>query len=264
GSQLVPAALRAFGADVVEVACAPDDFNINDGVGALHPEVAAAAVREHGAHLGICLDGDGDRGIFVDETGVVRDGDDQLCLFGLHLHAQRRLPRATVVATVMSNLGLHRALAAAGIAVHVTAVGDRNVVLAMKQHGYALGGEQSGHLLFAGDGHLTGDGLFTALQLLSIPGAREHGFARLFASFRRFPQQLVNVHVARKPPFDTVPAIAAKAAAIERQLGADGRLVLRYSGTEPLCRVMIEGADGAVVQQLAHELAALIAAELGA
>jgi phosphoglucosamine mutase len=264
GSQIVPAALRAFGAEVVEVACAPDGFNINDSVGALHPEVAAAAVREHGAHLGICLDGDGDRGIFVDETGVVRDGDDQLCLFGLHLHAQRRLPHATVVATVMSNLGLHRALAAAGIAVHVTPVGDRNVVLAMKQHGFALGGEQSGHLLFAGDGQLTGDGLFTALQLLSIPGARERGFARLFASFRRFPQQLVSVRVARKPPFDTVPAIAAKAAAIERQLGADGRLVLRYSGTEPLCRVMIEGADGEVVQQLARELAAVIAAELGA
>lgn len=263
GSVLAPTVLRAFGAEVIELACEPDGFNINDGVGALHPERTQAAVREHGAHLGICLDGDGDRGIFVDETGTVRDGDDQLCLFGLHLHRRGDLVGNTVVATVMSNLGLHRALAAEGIQVAVTPVGDRNVMLAMKAKGYVLGGEQSGHILFGGDGHLTGDGLFTALQLLSVPGVREKGFAQAFASFRRFPQKLVNVPVARKPKFEDVPALAAKARAIEQQLGAEGRLLLRYSGTEPLCRVMIEAADGQVVEQLCRELAEVVRSELG-
>jgi phosphoglucosamine mutase len=263
GSVLAPTVLRAFGAEVIELAGEPDGFNINDGVGALHPERTQAAVREHGAHLGICLDGDGDRGIFVDETGTVRDGDDQLCLFGLHLHRRGDLVGNTVVATVMSNLGLHRALAAEGIQVAVTPVGDRNVMLAMKANGYVLGGEQSGHILFGGEGHLTGDGLFTALQLLSVPGVREKGFAQAFSSFRRFPQKLVNVPVARKPKFEDVPALAAKARAIEQQLGTEGRLLLRYSGTEPLCRVMIEAADGHVVEQLCRELADVVLAELG-
>ncbi len=262
GSLLAPGVLRAFGAEVVEVACEPDGFNINDGVGALHPQQLAAAVLEQEAHLGICLDGDGDRGIFVDETGTVRDGDDLLCLFGLRMHAAGELTDATVVATVMSNLGLHRALRDAGIRVHVTPVGDRHVVQAMRHNGWALGGEQSGHMLFAGDGHLTGDGLFTALRLLSLHGIRELGFAKAFASFRRYPQCLINVRVARKPNLEAVPAIAARAAEIERLLGDDGRLVLRYSGTEPLCRVMIEGADAEQVQRLCGELADLIAAEL--
>ncbi|MBK8100265.1 MAG: phosphoglucosamine mutase [Planctomycetes bacterium] len=263
GSQLLPRVLRMLGAEVIEVACDPDGFNINDGVGALHPERTVAAVREHRAHLGICVDGDGDRGIFVDETGVVRDGDDQLCLFGLELQRRGDLRGDTVVATVMSNLGLHKALARAGIRVEVTPVGDRNVWLAMKTGGYAVGGEQSGHVLFSGDGHLTGDGLFTALMLLSLPGVRERGFAQAFASFHRFPQKLVNVPVRSKPDLATVPAIAAKAAEIERTLGGDGRLLLRYSGTEPKCRVMIEAAEVAVVERLCSDLAAVVARELG-
>ncbi|HLQ38981.1 MAG TPA: phosphoglucosamine mutase, partial [Planctomycetota bacterium] len=264
GSRLLPRVLAGMGAEVIEVACEPDGFNINDGVGALHPGLLAAKVREHGAHLGICIDGDGDRGIFVDELGTVRDGDDQLCLFGLHLHRLGRLPHATVVATVMSNLGLHRALQQAGVAVHVTPVGDRNVVQAMRAHGFALGGEQSGHLLFTGPGHLTGDGLFTALQLLALPDVARHGFASAFASFHRFPQRLVNVPVAQQPDFTTVPGLAAAISAAERELGADGRLLLRYSGTEPLCRVMVEAKDGALVERLSRELAATVARELGA
>ena len=263
GSGLAPTILRAFGAEVIEVACEPDGFNINDGVGALHPEFVRNAVREHGAHLGICLDGDGDRGIFVDETGTVRDGDDQLCLFGMHMHQNGDLPHATVAATVMSNLGLHRALSSAGIKVHVTPVGDRNVVQAMRERGLALGGEQSGHILFAGDGKLTGDGVFTALRLLSLPGVRERGLAAAFASFRRFPQKLINVPVSKKPKFAEVPALAARMAEVERILGNDGRLLLRYSGTEPLCRVMIEAADGALVERLCRELADLVAELLG-
>lgn len=261
GSQLAPRVLRAFGADVVEIACEPDGFNINAGCGALHPESLAAAVREHGAQLGICLDGDGDRGIFVDEGGAVRDGDDVLAYFGRQLHAAGRLPGDRVVATVMSNLGLHKALRDVGVAVHVTPVGDRNVFLAMRELRAAVGGEQSGHVLFP-DNDLVGDGLYTGIRLLATVGAMP--FSRAFAAFQRFPQQLRNVPVARKPAFATVPAIAAKAAEVERVLGQDGRLLLRYSGTEPKCRVMIEAADAALCERLCRELAEVVARELGA
>ena len=260
GSLLAPGVLRAFGADVVEIACEPDGFNINADVGALHPETLRAAVLEHGAHLGICLDGDGDRGIFVDESGAVRDGDDVLALFGRALHGRGELPRATVVATVMSNLGLHKALRDAGVAVHVTPVGDRHVHHAMRELGTALGGEQSGHVLFASN-DLVGDGLYTGLRLLAEPAPQ--GLAALFAGFRRFPQKLVNVPVARKPDLATIPAIAAKAKEIEQRLGSDGRLVLRYSGTEPKCRVMIEAADADTCARFCDELARVVAAELG-
>lgn len=262
GSLLAPRILRAFGAEVVELGCEPDGFNINEGNGALHPEGLAAAVRAHGACLGICLDGDGDRGIFADEHGTVRDGDDVLCLFGLELQRQGRLPGATVVATVMSNLGLHKALGGAGVKVHTTPVGDRNVFLAMRELGAAIGGEQSGHILFA-DHHLIGDGLYTALRLLALASGREQGMAKAFAAFHRFPQQLINVPVLRKPPLDSVPAIAAKAAEVERVLGNDGRLLLRYSGTESKCRVMIEAAEAALTQRLCRELADVVRAELG-
>ncbi|MEO6597995.1 MAG: phosphoglucosamine mutase, partial [Planctomycetota bacterium] len=211
GSLLAPSILRAFGADVIEVACEPDGFNINDGVGALHPEGLQKAVLEHGACLGICLDGDGDRGIFVDELGAVRDGDDVLSLFGRVLHSEGRLPGATVVATVMSNLGLHKALRDVGVSVHVTPVGDRNVFLAMRERGSAVGGEQSGHILFA-EHHLMGDGLYTGVRLLALVGQSgllgQGGMAQAFAGFRRYPQELINVRVAKKPKLETVPAIA--------------------------------------------------------
>lgn len=263
GSRLAPAILRAFGAEVVEVACNPDGFNINDGCGALHPDDLARSVVAEGACLGVCLDGDGDRGIFVDEHGTVRDGDDVLCLFGLELQRAGQLAGQTVVATVMSNLGLQRALAGAGVQLHTTPVGDRHVFAGMRKLGASVGGEQSGHILFA-DHHLIGDGLYTALRLLDLASARERGMAAAFAAFHRFPQKLVNVPVARKPDLASVPAIAQKAAEIERRLGDDGRLLLRYSGTEPKCRVMIEAADAALVETLCDELAAVVRAELSA
>ena len=263
GSTLAPGILRAFGAEVVEVACEPDGFNINDGVGALHPEHLAASVRGHGACLGICLDGDGDRGIFVDEQGTVRDGDDVMCLFGLDLHRRGALPGNTVVATVMSNLGLTKALAGHGVKLHCTPVGDRHVFAAMRQLGAAVGGEQSGHILFS-DHHLVGDGLYTALRLLALDSARDHGMAAAFAAFHRYPQRLVNVPVVRKPDLQSVPAIVAKVAEVEQRLAGDGRLLLRYSGTEPKCRVMIEAGDAALTNALCDELAAVVRAELGA
>jgi phosphoglucosamine mutase len=259
GSELAPRILRAFGAEVIEVACAPDGQNINEGVGALHPEGLAAAVREHGADFGICLDGDGDRGIFVDETGVVRDGDDVLTFFGRRLREQGRLPAGRIAATVMSNLGLHKALREAGVAVHVTPVGDRHVFAAMREHGIAVGGEQSGHVLFA-EHDLIGDGLYTGLRLLDEAGGRP--MSEAFVHLRRFPQRLVNVPVQRKPAFDDVPAIAAKVKQIEARLGADGRLLLRYSGTEPKCRVMVEASDLATCDAMCAELAEIVRREL--
>jgi phosphoglucosamine mutase len=177
------------------------------------------------------------------------------------LHAAGRLPGDQIAATVMSNLGLHRFLRSIGVKLHVTPVGDRNVYLEMRKSGCALGGEQSGHILFA-DHDLIGDGLYTGVRLLELAGAGP--VAHVFAGFERFPQQLLNVAVTRKPELETVPAIAAKKAEIERRLGNDGRLVLRYSGTEPLCRIMIEAPDLATCAKLCRELADVVAAELGA
>jgi len=260
GSELAPRILRAFGAEVIEIAGSPDGSNINDGVGALHPGPMVAAVREHGACLGICLDGDGDRGIFVDETGTIRDGDDVLCLFARTLLERGALPARRIVTTVMSNLGLHQALRRAGIAAEVTPVGDRNVFLAMQRLGAAIGGEQSGHILFA-DNHLVGDGLYTALRLLALAPA--DGCAAAFAGFTRFPQRLVNVPVHSKPDLASVPAIAAKKAQCEAALGGDGRLLVRYSGTEPKCRVMVEAPTVELCERHCKELADVVRTELG-
>lgn len=261
GAELAPRILRAFGAEVVEIGCAPDGFNINEGVGALHPENLAPIVREHGAVLGICLDGDGDRGIFVDERGEVIDGDAVMTFFGSRMHRAGQLPGGKVVATVMSNLGMHRALSTAGVSVHTTPVGDRHVVQAMREHGFALGGEQSGHTLFR-EHELVGDGLYTGLKILAALGGKPASQA--FAAFERFPQRLINVMVRDKPDLTTVPPIAELAQRIEQQLGDDGRLLLRYSGTEPKCRVMVEARDAELCERLCRELADKIAAELGA
>ena len=261
GAAIAPRVLRMFGAEVVEVGCEPDGFNINEDVGALHPERLAPVVREHGACMGICLDGDGDRGIFLDETGRVHDGDAVMTFFGARMHEAGCLPGGAVAATVMSNLGMHRALREAGVQVHETPVGDRHVVAAMKERGFALGGEQSGHTLFL-DHDLVGDGLYTGLRILDALG--DDAMSRAFAAFERFPQKLVNVAVREKPDLATVPAVASLQRAIEAQLGDDGRLLLRYSGTEPKCRVMIEAKDQELCERLCDELAAVIRAELGA
>lgn len=261
GSELGPATLRAFGADVVATHCEPDGWNINDGCGALHPDGLAEVVRGSGAVLGICLDGDGDRGIFVDHSGQVRDGDDVLLTLGAHLAQTGALPASTVVTTVMANLGLHKALRERSIDVAITPVGDRHVTRRMQDDGFALGAETSGHVVFDGPGHYTGDGLFTALRLLSLPGAAQ-GRGDTFVDFVRFPQLLLNVPVEQKPPLDRIDAIQACKAKIEAELGEDGRVVLRYSGTENLCRVMVEGPDEAQVERLAAELAQVVGESL--
>ena len=265
GSSIVaPAVLRALGADVVPIACEPDGFNINDGCGALHAESIRDSVRHAAAVLGICLDGDGDRSIFVDDRGGLRDGDSILATLAPILRDRGELPGDTVVTTIMSNLGLRRHLGRLGIAVETTPVGDRSVAARRRVGGFRLGAEPSGHVLFERDGHLIGDGLYTALTLLSLPGLVERGAAAVFDDFERFPQRLVNVPVLRQPPLADVPRIADRVRELERQLGDDSRVILRYSGTEPLCRVMVEAPSAELVDRVTAELAELVRAELGA
>ncbi len=262
GSDVLPAVLRGFGAEVVVTGCAPDGNNINKDVGALHAAKLAPAVLEAKALLGICLDGDGDRGIFVDDRGEVRDGDAVMALLGPQLRAQGALPHDTVVATVMSNLGLHRCLEARGIAVHTTPVGDRSVVQAMREHGFGFGGEQSGHIIFAERGDYTGDGLLTALELLSLPDIAS-GSAAAFSEFHRFPQLLVNVTVRDKPALEDLDGVQQAVRDVEQALGRDGRVVLRYSGTENLCRVMVEGPAADAVQRHTEHIASAVRAAIG-
>lgn len=263
GSEIAPSVLRCFGAETIAIACEPDGHNINAGVGALHTDYLAQAVRDQGADFGFCLDGDADRCMFADQTGRIWDGDGVLTLMSRHLAEQGQLPQNTVVATVMSNLGLHKALAQAGIKLHTTPVGDRAVVAAMREHGLGLGGEQSGHIIFAGEGQLTGDGLYTALALMAVPGIWDRGFASAFGEFESFPQLLINVPVREKLDLDTFDTIQAAVHEVEAALGEAGRVVLRYSGTEDLCRVMVEGPSAEVVKKHTDHIVRAVRAELG-
>jgi phosphoglucosamine mutase len=251
-----------LGAEVTRLGAAPDGRNVNLGCGSTAPEGMAAAVAAAGAHLGAAFDGDADRCILVDERGEVRDGDAILYLWATQLLAEGRLAPPAIVATSMSNLGLERALARHGIAMVRCGVGDRLVVETMRREGILLGGEQSGHIVRL-DLAATGDGLLTAVQMAALVHRAGRPLSDLLAGFRRYPQTLVNVRVASKPDLATLPRVTAAARAVEDELGADGRLVLRYSGTEPLARVMIEGPDQQTIETLAGHLAAILADELG-
>jgi phosphoglucosamine mutase len=251
-----------LGAEVTRLGAAPDGRNVNRGSGSTAPEGMAAAVVAAGAHLGAAFDGDADRCILADERGEVRDGDAILYLWATRLLAEGRLVPPAIVATSMSNLGLERALASHGIAVVRCGVGDRPVVEAMRRGGILLGGEQSGHIVRL-DLAATGDGLLTAVQMAALVHRAGRPLSELLAGFRRYPQTLVNVRVASKPDLATLPRVTAAARAVEDELGTDGRLVVRYSGTEPLARVMIEGPDQQTIETLAGRLAAVLADELG-
>jgi phosphoglucosamine mutase len=219
-------------------------------------------VLKSGADVGIALDGDGDRAILVDERGELFDGDDMMALMGARMAARGRLNSNTVVATVMSNFGLERALADAGVRLVRTEVGDPAVVREMRAHGYNLGGEQSGHVVFM-DCSTTGDGLITALQALAamVESGRPLGELR---KLRRAPQVLRNVRVRERTPLDSIPEIARAIAAAAERLGGSGRLLVRYSGTEMLARVMVEGEDESAIAELADEIAWAIERRLGA
>lgn len=263
GSELAPQVLRSFGADVVAHACEPDGQNINHAVGALHPKGIIDLVIHSAAVIGICLDGDGDRGIYVDDLGIVHDGDDLLATLAPHFHSCGRLPGNTAVTTVMSNLGLRKALHGYGLELEMTPVGDRSVSERMQAAGFALGAEQSGHVIIAQEGPWGGDGLATGLEILSMPGVLAKGSSSAFRSFEHYPQVLVNVAVSDQPELDTIPGLVSLQQEIEAQLAGEGRVFLRYSGTEDLCRILVEGPDAVMVQTAADRLAKLLRENLG-
>ncbi|HZE98051.1 MAG TPA: phosphoglucosamine mutase [Planctomycetota bacterium] len=248
-----------LGAKAIVLNASPDGTNINAGCGALHPEQVAEAVRREKADVGVAFDGDADRAILVDETGEVRDGEVVLSLCGLHLKEKKRLPKNTIVSTVMANFGLERHLAAKGITLKRTKVGDRYVAEEMLASGTTLGGEPSGHILFF-DAAPAGDGMLTALRVFDVLAERGQELSQ--AAFPKFPQVLINVKVARKPPIQEVPGLVAAIAAAEKELGADGRILIRYSGTEHLCRVMVEGPRDEMVKRLAATAADAVKKEL--
>ncbi len=260
---VAPGVFTALGADVVPIFDTPDGRNINSGCGSLHPDRLAATVKERGADLGIAFDGDADRTLFVSSDGSVADGDVLMHQAACHLKERGQLPGDLVVTTVMSNLWLERSLAERGIRLARTQVGDRYVLQEMIRSGAALGGEQSGHMIFA-DRSTTGDGIMTALRLMEILVANDDTVAGWLSQVQAFPQILLNVPVASRPDLSSHPVIGAEADRVIQKLGGDGRLVLRYSGTEPLARVMIEGTDRDQVETLARDLAGVIEQEIGA
>jgi phosphoglucosamine mutase len=260
--RVAPEVLYELGAEVITLGARPDGTNINDGVGALHPRHMARHVLEHNADIGIALDGDADRLILCDENGAVVDGDHVLAILAQDMMARGALRGDAVVATVMSNLGLERALAGFGAQLKRTDVGDRYVVECMRAEGHNLGGEQSGHVVLL-DHTTTGDGLMTALQVLAIMVGRKLPLSRLAKVMRAVPQVLLNVKVAATPPLQSVPAVAAAMARIEGELAGTGRLLVRYSGTEKKCRVMIEGDREDRIGELARDLVDIIGKELG-
>ena len=253
--QIGPEALRAAGAEVIVVAATPDGRNINDHCGATAPSLVAAAVVEHGADVGIALDGDADRLIAVDHAGKVVDGDHIIAIIANDLRARGQLRHDTVVVTVMTNLGFRLAMSNAGIAVVDTAVGDRYVLEALAGGGFSLGGEQSGHVIFA-DHATTGDGILSAIALLDAVQRADRPLADIAAAtMTSLPQVLVNVRVAHRMP-DAADRLADEIAAAQLDLGDSGRILVRASGTEPLVRVMVEAPTHEQAQQVADGLAA--------
>jgi phosphoglucosamine mutase len=264
-STTAPEILSAAGVDLLDVlAAAPDGININERCGSTDPSVLAQAVRSRRADAGLAFDGDADRIIAVDETGTIVDGDRLLGLFAVDLHRRGRLAGDTVVVTVMTNLGFHLAMAEAGISVEQTPVGDRHVLEALEEHGWSLGGEQSGHLIFR-DLATTGDGVLSGLLLLDLMLRSEQPLGHLAAEvMERLPQVLRNVPVRGRG--DTLPAaepVWEEVRAVEAELGDHGRVLLRQSGTEPVIRVMVEAATEPAAIEAADRLAAVVTATLG-
>jgi len=260
--QVAPAVLEELGAKVIPLNVKPDGKNINDGCGAVHPEGMAKAIQRHGADLGLALDGDADRVILADEKGRVVDGDAIMAIVGRALLARKALAKKTVVATVMSSLGLERAIGAAGGRVVRTPVGDRYVVEAMRKHGYNFGGEQSGHLIFL-DHVTTGDGVAAALNVLAVMRREGKPLSELARCFEPVPQALVNVPVRERRALSALPAVGRAVAGVEKALGKEGRVLVRFSGTESKVRVLVEGPDARKVKAHADTIAEAIRREIG-
>ncbi len=256
-----PEVFRELGAEVIALAVSPDGTNINDGVGALFPRGVQDAVIAQRADLGIALDGDADRVIVVDERGNVIDGDAVMAVCARELARRGELRGATLVSTVMSNIGLERSLKTAGVRVERVQVGDRYVVERMREGGFNLGGEQSGHLIFL-DHTTTGDGVVAALNLVSVMVREQRPLSHIAAVFQASPQELVNIKVGKKVPLHELPAVQAVIDEVTGLLGADGRVLVRYSGTEMKARVMVEGPDATTVGALARRIADALSAAL--
>jgi len=259
---VAPAVLEELGAKVIALGVKPDGTNINDACGAVHPEGMAKAIQKHGAHLGLALDGDADRVILADERGRIVDGDAIMAIVGLDLARRKALAKRTVVATVMSNGGLERALAAGGARVVRTAVGDRYVVEEMRRAGYNFGGEQSGHLIFL-DHVTTGDGVAAALNVLAVMRREDRPLSELARCFEPMPQALVNVAVKAKRPLAELPEVTRAIAGVEKALGKEGRVLVRFSGTENKVRVLVEGPDAKRIRAQADLIAGELQKALG-
>jgi phosphoglucosamine mutase len=259
--KVAPEVFSELGAEIIPLGVRPNGKNINRMCGATYPQAMAALVKRHRADLGIAFDGDGDRCIMVDHHGQVVDGDHILGICALDMQRRERLPKKTVVGTVMSNLGLEVALKRHGLKLLRAPVGDRYVLEEMKKGGYVLGGEQSGHLVFLNHS-TTGDGILTALRLLAVMRRENKPLAELAAFMENYPQVLINLMVKERQDLNTLPKARQALHAAEQRLGSQGRLLVRYSGTEPKLRIMAEGEDqqqiDEVVQELAQTLDALL------
>jgi phosphoglucosamine mutase len=259
---VVPRLFRELGLGATVIHAQPDGRNINLHCGSTHLDSLVSAVCTDTCQLGVAFDGDGDRCLLIDHRGEVVDGDAILFLCATHFMRQGRLRGNTVVATVMSNIGLELALKDAGIALVRTPVGDKYVAEVVAKNGFVIGGEQSGHVILS-DHLFTGDGIVTALTVMNVMAETGRSLADLASGFVRYPQVLLNVRVARKTPVAELPAFADAAARIETVLSGHGRLLVRYSGTEPLLRIMLEGRDEAEIHAWAEELVAIAQRELG-
>jgi phosphoglucosamine mutase len=259
-----PCVLRELGAEVIVYGHQPDGMNINQNCGSMHPEAMCRKVVEHKAHLGIAHDGDADRVLLCDEKGNLIDGDDIMAIAALDMLTQKTLAEKTLVATVMSNAGLEAAIKSAGGKVIRTAVGDRNVIDEMLRHGFNFGGEQSGHLIFRDFG-TTGDGLVAALQMLRIVKARQTPLSKLAKCWTRFPQLITNVRVREKIPFAQLDGVLKLVKQAEMELkSAGGRVLLRYSGTEPKARLLLEGRDAKILEKWSQKIISAIQKQIGA
>ncbi|CAM4491551.1 phosphoglucosamine mutase [Paenibacillus tarimensis] len=261
--ELAPTVFRELGAEIITVGAQPNGLNINDGVGSTHPEYLREQVLAHGADLGLSFDGDADRLIAIDEQGEEVDGDFILCICGDAMKRSGKLKHDTVVTTVMSNIGFFKAAEGLGLKSARTAVGDRYVMEEMRRGGFNLGGEQSGHVIFL-DYNTTGDGILTALQLVDTLVASGKKLGELKTLMRKYPQVLVNVRVGDKSLYKGNAAIAAAVEKVELELGDNGRVLVRPSGTESLIRVMAEGPDKAQIEGYVNQIVEVVKAELGA
>jgi phosphoglucosamine mutase len=256
--------LRELGAEVIVYGNQPNGMNINQDCGSMHPEAVCRKVVEHKAHLGIAHDGDADRVLLCDEKGNLIDGDDIMAIAALDMLAQKTLAEKTLVTTVMSNAGLETAIKTAGGRVIRTAVGDRNVIDEMLRHGFNFGGEQSGHLIFR-DFSTTGDGLVAALQMLRIVKAKQTALSKLAKCWTRFPQLVTNVRVREKKPFEQLDGVKKLVGEAEAELKKQGgRLLLRYSGTEPKARLLLEGRDAKILEKWSQKIIGAIQKQIGA